>query len=96
MEEWISACAGKRGGTRDSTAVIGVGEGGGGKENMSLPSKAGRGVYSSLELEQALCLHTLPSGTNALALGKDMMFRMENGSYFDWTYLKDLPGLCCL
>lgn len=59
MEEQSGACAVERGGARDVTAVASVREGCSRWRNMSLLSRAGKMVYSSLELVQTQTQNTL-------------------------------------
>lgn len=49
--------------------------------SMSIPSRGGRVVCSSLEITQALSLHMLPRLTLALALSSNRMSEMENGPF---------------
>lgn len=62
VEAQNGECAAERGGTGDRKAgVIVVREGFGGQENVSLLSRAGRVVCSSLEFAQTQPPNTLPS-----------------------------------
>lgn len=91
MEEQNGACVVERGRATDETDMTDVREGCVGWRDMSLLSRIGRVVCSSLELCVDSAPNKLPSLMIALALSNDWMSKTKNGLFSGLVLLKRAP-----